>query len=80
MSSVVRLSEGWAVALGSSMIGLTPHKKTALALSRELNGFLGSLQKLGFVDPQAILEQVQQFLQLAQAEGNGFDPPLRVTF
>jgi hypothetical protein len=66
----------WTVNFGGVQVAVAPKKKRARALKNLGNAFLQKLQNEGVVNPQAILDQLNLYLQLAADPNGGFVPVL----
>lgn len=77
--SVFRQGRIWYVALGDRIVFTTANKRTARHIARAGNDFLRSMPKQALVDPDALKDQIEAFLQLAGDPSSGFSPTINTT-
>jgi len=71
-----RINRVWYVYWNDAPIMMTPTRRRAQGLARELNQFLRRMQSTAYVDPDALREQLQAFLQLASDSSSNIRPTL----
>lgn len=69
----------WQVGFGSSVVAIGPTKKRARAMANAGNAMLRHLQSQGVVDPNAVLDRLNEYLQLASSPTGGFTPVMNIT-
>jgi len=76
LARAVRQGRVWYVVWNDTPIMMTPTRRRAQGLARELNEFLRRMQSTAYVDPGSLTDQIQAFLQLASDASSDIKPTL----
>jgi len=76
LARAVRVGRVWYVVFNEVPMMMTPTRRRAQGLARELNEFLRRMQSTAFVDPAALQEAIQGFLQAASDSSSDIKPTL----
>jgi Lipase (class 3) len=76
----VRFGRIWTVEFGGVQVAISPSKRGARGLAREMNLALRRLQRAPVVDPAAFGTQMQAYLAAASDPAGGFRPVMNTTF
>jgi len=71
-----RVGRVWYVVWNETAIMMTPTRRRAQGLARELNAFLRRMQTTAYVSPASLEQQLQIFLQLAADDQSDIRPTL----
>jgi len=71
-----RIGRAWYVVWNETAIMMTPTRRRAQGLARELNAFLRRMQSTAYVSPDSLEQQMRIFLQLAADDQSDIRPTL----
>jgi hypothetical protein len=70
----------WFVEYGSQVIAACGTRRAARRLARRANELLADMQARAAVDPQAFLQSLSSYLDIATDPAGGFQPVMNTTF
>jgi len=74
-----RVGRVWVVEWNQAALMMTPTRRRAQGLARELNAFLRRMQSTAYVSPEQLVQQLQAFLQAAADDTSDIRPKLSTT-